>query len=65
MQVLSYQIADNIDIRQFKSAFKAELHYSDADELFYIMASLIRVKEPEIKAWLAMIAAMVARAMPK
>jgi uncharacterized Rmd1/YagE family protein len=35
MQVLSYQIADSIDIKQFKSTFKAELHYSDADELFY------------------------------
>lgn len=37
MQVLSYQIADSIDIKQFKVAFKAELHYSDADELFYRM----------------------------
>lgn len=35
-QVLSYQIADSIDIKSFKSAFKAHLHYSDADELFYI-----------------------------
>jgi uncharacterized Rmd1/YagE family protein len=34
-QVLSYQIADSIDIKQFKSAFKSELHYSDTDELFY------------------------------
>ena len=34
-QVLSYQIADNIDIKSFKVAFKAELHYSDSDELFY------------------------------
>jgi uncharacterized Rmd1/YagE family protein len=34
-QVLSYQIADSIDIKQFKSAFKAELHYGDSDELFY------------------------------
>ena len=34
-QVLSYQIADSIDIKAFKSAFKADLHYSDADELFY------------------------------
>jgi uncharacterized Rmd1/YagE family protein len=37
MQVLSYQIADSIDIKQFKAAFKAELYYSDADELFYKM----------------------------
>lgn len=38
-QVLSYQVADSIDIKQFKPAFKAELHYSDADELFYKMDS--------------------------
>ena len=37
-QVLSYQIADSIDIKLFKAAFKAELHYSDADELFYSMS---------------------------
>ncbi len=36
-QVLSYQIADSIDIKTFKSAFKADLSYSDADELFYII----------------------------
>jgi len=35
MQVISYQIADSIDIKLFKAAFKAEIHYSDADELFY------------------------------
>ena len=35
MQVLSYQIADSIDIKQFKAAFKGELYYSDSDELFY------------------------------
>jgi len=34
-KVLSYQIADSIDIKLFKAAFKAELHYADADELFY------------------------------
>src|SRR4051794_6923688 len=34
-QVLSYQIADSIDIKNFKNAFKAEIHYSDADELLY------------------------------
>lgn len=34
-EVLSYQIADSIDIKAFKSAFKADLHYGDADELFY------------------------------
>jgi uncharacterized Rmd1/YagE family protein len=36
-QVLSYQIADSIDVKGFKAAFKATLHFSDADELFYHM----------------------------
>ena len=36
VQVLSYQVADSIDIKSFKSDFKAELYYSDTDELFYI-----------------------------
>ncbi len=36
-QVLSYQIADSIDIRMFKSAFKADLYFNDTDELFYII----------------------------
>ncbi|HVM89734.1 MAG TPA: RMD1 family protein [Puia sp.] len=35
LQVLSYQIADSIDIKSFKSFFKAELYHNDADELFY------------------------------
>ena len=34
-QVLSYQIADSIDIKLFKPAFHADLHYGDTDELFY------------------------------
>ncbi|MDB4918666.1 RMD1 family protein [Mucilaginibacter sp.] len=37
-QVLSYQIADSIDIKTFKSAFKSDLYFSDTDELFYIIA---------------------------
>jgi len=32
---LSYQIADSVDIKLFKAAFKSDLYYSDADELFY------------------------------
>ncbi|MDB5143526.1 MAG: hypothetical protein JWQ66_2239 [Mucilaginibacter sp.] len=36
-QVLSYQIADSIDIKMFKSAFKSDLYFSDTDELFYII----------------------------
>src|SRR3954471_7056337 len=35
MEVVSYQIADSIDIKLFKAAFKADLHYSDSEELFY------------------------------
>ena len=34
-KVVSYQIADSIDVKQFSSAFKAELYYSDPAELFY------------------------------
>src|SRR5688572_19323283 len=37
MKVFSYQIADSIDIKVFKTAFKAELYYSDSEELFYRM----------------------------
>lgn len=33
--VLSYQIADSIDIKQVKAAFKSDICYSDSDELFY------------------------------
>ena len=36
-RVLSYQIADAIDLRQFRGVFKAEVHFSDADELLYRM----------------------------
>ena len=36
-QVLSYQIADSIDIKNFRAVFKAELRYSDESELFYRM----------------------------
>jgi len=35
LQVRSYQIADSIDIKQFKASFKGELLHGDADELFY------------------------------
>src|SRR5688572_3485135 len=34
-QVLAYQIADSIDVKQVKSAFKSEICFSDSDELFY------------------------------
>ena len=33
MQVLSYQIADSIDIRSFRTFFKAQLVHYDTDEL--------------------------------
>ncbi len=35
LPVLSYQVADSIDIKTFKSVFKAEIYHADADELFY------------------------------
>lgn len=34
-KVISYQIADSIDIKSLKTAFTGELIYSDSDELFY------------------------------
>lgn len=34
-KVVSYQVADSIDVKQFCSVFKADLHYSDPAELFY------------------------------
>ena len=33
--VISYQIADSIDVKAFCSAFKGELFYNDPSELFY------------------------------
>jgi len=37
MNVLSYQIADGIDIRGLKNSFKAPVHFSDNDEIFYVI----------------------------
>ena len=37
MKVLSYQIADGIDIRGFKNSFKAPVHFFDNDEILYII----------------------------
>lgn len=34
-KVVSYQVADNIDIRSCKAGFKSDPSYSDSDELFY------------------------------
>lgn len=34
-KVVSYQIADAIDVKEFCSAFKGELYFSDPTELFY------------------------------
>ena len=36
-KVISYQIADSIDVKQFSAFFKAEVYYSDPSELFYRM----------------------------
>jgi uncharacterized Rmd1/YagE family protein len=35
LNVLSYQIADSIDIKLYRAAFKDGLYHYDADELFY------------------------------
>ncbi|RYZ20858.1 MAG: RMD1 family protein [Chitinophagaceae bacterium] len=35
LKVQAYQVSDSIDIRAFRSVARAELYYSDADELFY------------------------------
>jgi uncharacterized Rmd1/YagE family protein len=35
LHVLSYQIADSIDIKAFRTAFKDDIYHYDADELFY------------------------------
>ncbi|HWB25274.1 MAG TPA: RMD1 family protein [Chitinophagaceae bacterium] len=35
LRVLSYQIADSIDIKQFKTAFTAEIYHAETDELYY------------------------------
>lgn len=34
-KVISYQVADSIDIKSLKAAFKGKLIYEDSDELFY------------------------------
>ena len=34
-KVISYQVADSIDIKSLKAAFTGKLIYGDADELFY------------------------------
>lgn len=39
LKVLSFQIADSIDIKTFKTVFTAELLHFDSDELFYRSAS--------------------------
>jgi uncharacterized Rmd1/YagE family protein len=39
LKVLSFHIADSIDIKEFKTVFTAELLHYDSDELFYRTAS--------------------------
>jgi len=39
LKVESIQIADSIDIKQFKTSFAAEIYRADADELFYRMGA--------------------------
>ncbi len=37
LKVTSFQLADSIDIKLFKTTFTAPIHYGDTDELFYIL----------------------------
>lgn len=37
MKVLSFQIAESIDIKSFRSAFTGEIHFADTDEIFYLI----------------------------
>jgi len=39
LKVFSFQIADSIDIKQFKTTFTAEIYHADSDELFYRIES--------------------------
>lgn len=38
LKVLSLQVADNIDLKQFKNSFPGHIYFSDMDELFYDIA---------------------------
>jgi uncharacterized Rmd1/YagE family protein len=40
LKVVSFQIAESIDIKQFRHAFTASLSHADSDELFYDMGTL-------------------------
>ncbi|MDZ4807965.1 MAG: RMD1 family protein [Bacteroidota bacterium] len=35
LKVTSFQVADSIDVKQFRSGFPAVMHHADTDELFY------------------------------
>ncbi len=35
LKVKSFQVADAINLKQFKTAFTAPIHYADTDEMFY------------------------------
>jgi required for meiotic nuclear division protein 1 len=37
LKVTSFQLADSIDIKLFKTTFPATMHFADTDELFYII----------------------------
>jgi uncharacterized Rmd1/YagE family protein len=39
VKVISFQIADSIDIKSFKSSFPSAAHYGDTDELFYFIGN--------------------------
>jgi uncharacterized Rmd1/YagE family protein len=40
LKVVAIQIADGIDVRQFRSVFPGEVHHADSEELFYAIEPL-------------------------
>jgi uncharacterized Rmd1/YagE family protein len=39
LKIISFQIADSIEVKQFKAAFTGHIYYEDTDELFYLIES--------------------------
>src|SRR5882757_2784195 len=37
LKVVAIQIADGIDVKQFRSVFPGEVHHADSEELFYVI----------------------------
>lgn len=68
LKVISIQLADGIDVKQFRNVFTAPIHYADTDELFYHLedhkylyvfkygiVSFLNYRESDITAFLQLI----------